>query len=47
MRLFNLPHPDAADDLPAAFAQWSLAWDATEREVQAELQREANERAGG
>lgn len=45
MRLFHLHHPDQADDLPAHFAAWALAWDMTEQEVRAEKEREAAERA--
>ena len=46
MRLFHLSHPDEVEELPAWFAQMSLAWDATEREARAEAEKEAADRAG-
>jgi hypothetical protein len=45
MRLFHLPHPDAVGELPAGFADWALAWDATEKEAKAEAEQEAADRS--
>jgi hypothetical protein len=39
MRLFNIPHPDGVDELPAGFASWALAWDATEKQAKAEREQ--------
>lgn len=45
MRLFHLTHPDQVEELPAWFAEMALAWDATEKEARAELEKEAADKA--
>lgn len=46
MRLFQGLTYEQVLDLPAAFAVHALAWDGVEREVQAELEQEAADKAG-
>lgn len=47
MKLFNLQHPDQADELPSGFAAWALAWDATEKQAQQEREQMEADKANG
>lgn len=46
MRVLHLTHPDQVDELPAVFAQWVLAFYATEQEARAEVERREAANAG-
>lgn len=47
MRLFHLAHPDQVEELPAGFASWALAWDATEKQAQQEREQAEADKARG
>jgi hypothetical protein len=46
MRIFTGLTLDEVEDLPASFSTWALAWDSTEQEVRAEMEKEAADKAG-
>jgi NifU-like protein involved in Fe-S cluster formation len=39
MRILHISHPDQVDELPAGFASWVIAWDATEKQAEKERQK--------